>query len=136
MGTMGAILLVFISPFIVWPLGSLIAKIRKRETEPKSGSRLARGIALIVSGLNLVFLLTLFFSLGDPTLGLPFILQVALVIPLISILLTVILTWRLLVSWFKGYWSFLGRLYYTLIWLASVLFIVFAGYWNMLGWKF
>jgi hypothetical protein len=29
-----------------------------------------------------------------------------------------------------------GRLYTSLIALASVLFVLFAGYWNMAGWRF
>ncbi len=136
MGTMAMLLMIFISPFIVWPIGKLIARIRKRETKSTKGSRRARRTALLVSGLNFLFLVTLIIGMGDPTLGMPLLIQVALVIPLITILLSVVLSWQLLMSWFKGYWSFVGRLYYTLIWLAAVVFILFAGYWNLIGWKF
>jgi CubicO group peptidase (beta-lactamase class C family) len=136
MGTFGMLLIIFLSPFLIWPMGKLIAKIRKRETKSTRDSRWSRRLALLVSGLNFIFLVTLLFGIGDLNLGLTPIVQVALVIPLITILLTVVMCWSMLVAWFKGYWSFGGRLYYTLIWLAAVVFIVFAGYWNLLGWKF
>lgn len=136
MGTMFMLLMVFLSPFIVWPLGKLIARIRKRETRSTKGSRWARYTALLVSGLNFIFLVTIIIGMGDPTLGVPPLIQVALVIPLITILLTLVMSWQLFVTWSKGYWSFGGRLYYTLIWLAAVVFILFAGYWNLLGWRF
>ena len=32
--------------------------------------------------------------------------------------------------------SLVSRPYYSLIALASVLFVLFADYWNMLGWRF
>jgi hypothetical protein len=40
------------------------------------------------------------------------------------------------IAWMRGYWSLVSRLYYSLIALASVLFVLFAGYWNMVGWRF
>ena len=40
------------------------------------------------------------------------------------------------ITWMRGYWSLGGRLYDSLIALASVLFVLFAGYWNRLGWRF
>jgi uncharacterized membrane protein YuzA (DUF378 family) len=41
-----------------------------------------------------------------------------------------------LIAWVRGQGSFVGRLYYSLMALAAVLFVLFAGYWNMLGWNF
>jgi hypothetical protein len=38
-------------------------------------------------------------------------------------------------AWMRGDWALLGRLYYSLVALASVLFVLFAGYWNLSGWR-
>lgn len=136
LGILGTLLIIFFSPFLVWPLGKLIAKIRKREVTSTKGSRRARRLALIVSGLNFIFSVTLLFGIGELTLGVSPIIQVALIIPIVTTLLTVVLVLQMLRAWFKRYWSVWGRIYYSLISLAAVVFVLFAGYWNLLGWRF
>jgi len=136
MGILGTLIIIFLSPFLVWPVGKLIVKIRNREVTSTPDSRRARSLALIVSGLNFIFSMTLLFGIGDLTLGVSPIVQVALIIPIVTTLLTVVLVLQMLGTWFQGYWSVWGRIYYSLISLAAVVFILFAGYWNLLGWRF
>jgi hypothetical protein len=136
MGTLGALILIFFSPFLVWPTGKLIAKIRKRETTATKGSRRARRLAFIVSGLNLIFSMILLFGFGDPTLGISPIIRVALIIPIVTALLAILMLGMAIAAWIKGYWSFCGRTYYLVLTLAAVVFTLWANYWNLIGWKF
>ena len=135
MGTLGTLILIFFSPFLVWPLGKMIAKIRKRESTATKGSRRARRLALIVSGLNLIFSMILLFGFGDPTLGISPIIRVALIIPIVTALLTLLMLWMAIAVWVKGYWPIWGRSYYLVLTLAAVVFIIWANYWNLIGWK-
>jgi hypothetical protein len=58
------------------------------------------------------------------------------VIPVVTSILSVVTLALTLVAWVRGHGSFVGRLYYSLMALAAVLFVLFAVYWNMLGWRF
>jgi hypothetical protein len=136
MGTLGALILIFFSPFLVWPTGKLIAKIRKRDKTATKGSRRARRLALLISGLNLIFSMTLLFGFGDPTLGISPIIRVALIIPIVTALLTLLMLGGAIAAWVEGYWSIWGRIYYLVLTMSAVVFILWANYWNLIGWKF
>jgi CubicO group peptidase (beta-lactamase class C family) len=136
MGTLGMLILIFFSPFLVWPVGKLISKIRKRESTATKGSRRARKLALLVSGLNLIFSMILLFGIGDLTLGVSPVIQVALIIPIVTALLTLLMLGMAIAAWAKGYWSIWGRIYYLVLTMSAVVFILWADYWNLIGWKF
>jgi CubicO group peptidase (beta-lactamase class C family) len=137
MGTMGSILLLFVSAVVLWPLGALIRRLRKRDRESNPARRRALWVGWMVSGMNLVFLLVLLMSFGEELVfGVPLSIRIILVIPIVTSMLSVVFLALAVIAWMRGYWSLVGRLYYSLIALASVLFVLFAGYWNMLGWRF
>ncbi len=56
LGSFGVFLMVFLSPFILWPIGGLVRRIRKQAPSATAASKLARWLDGIVSGLNLIFL--------------------------------------------------------------------------------
>jgi len=64
------------------------------------------------------------------------LIRAILVIPIVTGFLSVVTLALTLVAWVRGHGSFVGRFYYSLIALASVLFVLFVGYWNMLAWRF
>jgi CubicO group peptidase (beta-lactamase class C family) len=137
MGTMGSLLLLFVSAVVLWPLGALIDRLRKRTRAPNPARRRALWVGWVVSGLNLVFLLVILLSFGEELVyGVPLSICIILVIPIVTSILSVVFLALAVIAWMRGYWSLVGRLYYSLIALASVLFVLFAGYWNMLGWRF
>lgn len=137
MGTMGSLLLLFVSAVVLWPLGALIRRLRKRDREANPAGRRTLWVGWEVSGLNLVFLLVLLMSFGEELVfGVPLSIRVILVIPIVTSILSVVFLALAVFAWMRGYLSLVGRLYYSLIALASVLFVLFAGYWNMLGWRF
>jgi len=61
------------------------------------------------------------------------IVQVALIIPIATALLTLIMLPMTIYAWKDGYWSVLGRIYYSFLTLTAVLFVLWANYWNLIG---
>lgn len=85
MGTLAALLLVFLSTVIGWPLGSLINRLRKRTSTAPPASRRARWVAGIVSLLNLIFIVVIVISVGPQfVFGVPTIVVGALAIPILT----------------------------------------------------
>jgi len=137
LGTLGSLLLLFLSAVVLWPLGALINRLRKRPQQSDPAKRRALWVGWIVCALNLVFLLVVLLSFGEELVyGVPLSIRVILVIPIITGILSLAFLALAVIAWVRGYWSLIGRLYYSIIALASVLFVLFASYWNLLGWKF
>jgi CubicO group peptidase (beta-lactamase class C family) len=136
-GTMGSLLLLFASAVLLWPLGAVIRRLRRRTREPNPAWRRALWVGWVVSALNLVFILVVLLTFGEELVfGVPLAIRVILVIPIATSILSVATLALTLVAWVRGHGSFVGRLHYSLIAAAAVLFVLFAGYWNMLGWRF
>jgi CubicO group peptidase (beta-lactamase class C family) len=137
MGAMGSLLLLFVSAVVLWPLGAVVRRLRKRNRELNPGWQRALWVGWVVSALDLVFLLVVLISFGEELVfGVPLLIRVILVIPIVTSLLSVVTLALTGVAWVRGHGSFVGRLYYSLMAVAAVLFVLFAGYWNMLGWRF
>jgi hypothetical protein len=131
------LLVLFASAVVLWPLGVVIRRLRKRNREPNPAWRRALWVGWVVSALNLVFLLVVLLSFGEELVfGVPLLIRVILVVPIVTSILSVVTLALTLVAWVRGHGSFVGRLHYSLMALAAVLFVLFAGYWNMLGWRF
>jgi hypothetical protein len=136
MGALGIFFMVFLTPFVVWPLGVLVRRIRRHPPATAKGSRRVRILAAAVSGLNFIFMLVLLFSIGDLSLGVPLMIKAALVIPVMTAPLAVVLFGAVIWTWIKGAGSFWDRAYYALIALAALLFVPYTIYWNIFGWRF
>jgi CubicO group peptidase (beta-lactamase class C family) len=137
LGTFGALAAVFLSPLIVWPIGGLLRRVRKHPSSGTGASKWARWLAGIASGLNLIFMAVLLFTFGeDLVFGMSPIILGLLTVPIITSLLAVVLLGATVLAWIKGYWSIIGRAYYSLITLAALVFVAFANYWNLLGYRF
>ena len=122
---------------MLWPLGAVIRRLRKRNRESNPAWRRTVWVGWVVSALNLLFLLVVLLTFGEALVfGIPLLIRVILVIPIVTSILSLALLALTLVTWVRGHGSLVGRLYISLIALASVLFVLFAGYWNMLGWRF
>jgi hypothetical protein len=137
LGTLGTLLVLYASAIMLWPLGALIGHLRKRSRTPNPSSRRAKWVGWTLCALNLVFTLVFLLSFGEGlAFGVPLLMRIVLVIPVITSILALISLVCTLLAWIRGYWSAVGRLTYTLIALSSVVFLLFEGYWNMLGWRF
>lgn len=135
LGSFATILIIFLSAIIFWPLGSLINRLRKKPSNP-DGKR-ARLLAGTISFLNVVFSVIIFISISPQfVFGVPTIVKIALVIPIITTMMTLYMLYVTFQVW-QGYnWSVLGKVHYSLITLAALVFIGWVNYWNLLGWRF
>ncbi len=137
LGSFGVFLMIFLTPFIFWPLGRLVRRIRKRSPAATVVSKRTRWLAGIVSGLNFIFLAGLLLTFGEELVfGVSPIVLGLLAVPIITSLLTFVLLVMVYPAWKNGYWSIMGRVHYSLITLAAVVFIIWANYWNLLGFHF
>jgi CubicO group peptidase (beta-lactamase class C family) len=138
-GALVPFLLIFLTPLVIWPLGAAIGRIRKQSIESTvtTDSKRARWVAGIASVLNFLFLLILLLApLADMNFGVPPVVRVALIIPIITAVLTLVLLWMTIRAWKDSNWSILGRIYYSFLTLTAVLFVLWVNYWNLLGWRF
>lgn len=137
LGSFGVFLMVFLSPLILWPIVSLVQRIRKRAPSATAASKWARWLAGIVSGLNFIFLVGLLLTFGEELVfGVTPIVLGLLTVPIITSLLTLAVLVMAFLVWKDGYWSIMGRVHYSLITLAALVFILWANYWNLLGFRF
>lgn len=137
LGSFGVFLMVFLSPLILWPISRLVRRIRKRSPTATVASMRTHWLAGIVSGLNFIFLVGLLLTFGeDLVFGVTPMVLGLLAVPIITSLLTLVLLVMVYPAWKNGYWSIMGRVHYSLITLAAVVFIWWANYWNLLGFRF
>jgi CubicO group peptidase (beta-lactamase class C family) len=136
---LGFCVLFFVIAAIGWPVAMLSRKICRRKIEGRPAPKAARWLAGLMSGCFLVFLVLLAVSLSDPNeilFGVPPVLKVALVFPLIAAVLAAGLLVFTFLAWVKKYWYGCRRLGYTLTLLAGVLFLWLLNFYNLLGWRF
>jgi len=136
---MGCIL-IFLSLLIVAPISAIRDRRRSGDREPAPrGARAARWIAVGISILNVLFVIgTLLWgdSATAPLFGVPLNYRLVLVLPVLAAVLTVGALVYTVLAWKEGYWGIAGRMYYTLVTLAAVVFVWFLNFWNLLGWRF
>jgi len=133
--------LVFFSACVVGSMGWLIRRTRKPLSKTSKMARLAQFLAVLVSALNLIFLIGLglvvlntdfwefFFGVPPAAIALLFI-------PPLTTGLTLGLLVFTVLAWKNQYWSAIKRVQYSLITLAALGFISFLNYWNLLGFRF
>ncbi|OKH20755.1 hypothetical protein NIES1031_22815 [Chroogloeocystis siderophila 5.2 s.c.1] len=98
-------------------------------------------VAGLVSLLYLVFPISMGLALllNEPTdliYGVPLIMVALLWIPIVAALISILLPIFAVLVWQKQYWSWWGRLHYSIITVAILGFIPFLDYWNLLGFRF
>jgi len=124
---------------LIWPMRSLFRIVCRRKREEKKGPRSARWLVGGMSAFYLLFVIGLLMVLSDPMelmFGVPSALKVFLVFPIISAVLTIGVLIYTVLAWKKKYWTGCARLHFTLIVLASLIFIWFLNYWNLFGFRF
>ncbi|MFP4081149.1 MAG: serine hydrolase domain-containing protein [Candidatus Aminicenantes bacterium] len=122
-----------------WPIGALYRVVCRRRKEKRDEPKTARWLAGSMSMLNVLFLIGLVATLSDPmqvSYGVPTLLKVFLVIPIISIVLGVGTLIFTIFAWKNRYWLGCARVHYTLVLLAAAVFMWFLYYWNLLGFQF
>lgn len=141
-----ACLLLFLSAVTA----SLVVSVRRRrlrrsprshpgDTGSPKGERLARWLAGLESALFLVVLVFLSMALRDPmkiAFGVPPAIRLGLALSLVAALLSPIVALAALLVWRNRYFTLAGRVHFTLVALASVVFAMWLNHWNLLGFRF
>jgi hypothetical protein len=132
--------IVFLSAFIVWPIGYIFNLMRGKSRFSWQKSTFVWVVAGVVGTLNLLFLIGLPLSLWlvgwKLVYGIPTVIMALLCLPLITSVLSLVLLFFTIYAWKNNYWSWIELMHYSLITLAALIFIPFLAYWNLLGFQF
>jgi len=137
-GLLAICMILFLST-LGWPANALSKLLCRRKKEIPGAPWLVRLIAGGMSVLYIIFLMGMFSAVSDYMeliFGVPPHLKVLLILPILSGLLTIGALFFAYVGWKNKYWSACGRVHYTLVVLASLVFLWFLAYWNLLGFHF
>jgi hypothetical protein len=134
----GSCILVLLSVCLIWPLGYLVQRLRKKPTGGGPWASRARFVAGLVCGLDVTFLIGLATYLvvvdpGELYYGVPKLMAGLLVVPLLAVPLTGALPILCVWAWKSGCWTLPGRLYYSLVTVAALAYIPLLIRWHLLG---
>lgn len=124
---------------LAWPIRALFRALCKGKREERGGPGWARWTAGGMSMLFVFFCFGLALILSNQMnlmFGIPPLLKIMLVFPLISIVLLIGAVGVTFLAWKYKYWSACARVHYTLVLLAALVFIWWLNYWNLLGFRF
>jgi CubicO group peptidase (beta-lactamase class C family) len=128
---------------IVLFVTTLVAAVRHRKArkEDPAGARWAVRLAVAVSTLTLLFLVSaaVIISMFEMELffeGIPASLTAALVLPILTSILTIGVVWSAVLVWKDGWWTRFRRIHYSLFAVAAVGYVWFYWYWNVLGFQY
>jgi len=137
---MGIVLILFLTVTPGWQIVWLIRRIRKHKKERSILEKRIRLTAILVSGLNILFLVAFIVALitavGQLTSDRPVVFMIIFMIPIITVLLTIIIVFFIIPVWGNKLWKLSGRLYFTGIVMAAAAFAWMLNYWNFLGFHF
>jgi CubicO group peptidase (beta-lactamase class C family) len=132
------LVLAFLS-VLAWPTAHLIRRVRRRSAQDPRPAGLARQVAALLGILNLLFIVGFAAALTQGLTGAlpypPSWFVALLVIPVLTTVLSLVLLVFAALAWKDRYWSLAGRLHYSVVTLAALVFVWFAEYWNLLGFR-
>jgi uncharacterized Tic20 family protein len=138
LGLLGFAALFFLSAILAGPASYIIRRIKHKPSPlVERPARLARWLAVLVSGLYFIFLVAQLLVIARAISGASPIPQTLfLLLTILAVVLTIGSLVFTVLAWKDRYWGILGRLHYTLVTLAAVVSIPFLHYWNLLGFRF
>ena len=130
-----ACLAVLLSTLVVFPVAFFVRRHRG-DRKPPRAARLAGALAYATAVLNVGLLVWFLLSLAGfgetyvwPTRAVSAITRLWL----LSVPLTLGLVVLATLAWWNRYWGWAGRVHYSLVALASVIFVWILGSWNLIG---
>jgi CubicO group peptidase (beta-lactamase class C family) len=130
--------LLFIGTLIAWSIEAWI-KRRRGASEVSTLLGRARWLAGIICALHLAFIVCITVVMGnfvEVIYGVPTLLRVSLVLPLLAVMLTVGQLVCTVLAWKDRTWSNWGRAYYTVLTLITLAFTWWLYHWNLLGFHY
>jgi hypothetical protein len=131
-----ACLAVLFSTLVVFPVVFLLRRFRGGR-KPARAARLARPLAGTVAVLDVGLLVWFLLSLvgfGETYVWPTEAVSVITRLWLLGVPLTVGLIALAALAWWNRYWGLAGRVHYTLVALASVVFVWILSNWNLIWW--
>jgi dienelactone hydrolase len=142
----GLFALVFLSALVGLPIAALVQLLIRRDRRApqpravRSAATFARTLAVGACLLNLLALAgtvifvanVLSIEEGD-TFRVDTVFEALPILGLLVAISAAAICAFATLAWKNRYWSIVGRVHYSVIALAAVLFVPFLGYWNMLG---
>jgi CubicO group peptidase (beta-lactamase class C family) len=136
MPLVGFSLLVFLVTFLALPVSSLATRPYRRRLNyrPPLAARLALWLAWLLSLLALAFVIALVVTVADPEIvfGMPTLGEIAFLSAYLMALLATALVLMAGLGWFKRWWSLGGRILYSIVAAAGVIFLIWMVYWNVI----
>ncbi len=132
-------LLFFLITILIWPLKFIVNQLRRKQPADSvpMASKIARWLGWGYSALSLFFVVAFMGMMMSPTIkyGLPPEMEQLLLIPNLTALMAVGMVIFTGFAWVRRYWSFSGRVYYTLLTVTAVAFLGWLSYWNLLSFQ-
>lgn len=130
--------LFFLVTLLLWPVEAFLMS-RRGVVERSIWTGLARWLGGTICALHLVFIAAIMVVMGnfvDIIYGVPPLLRIALVLPLLATALTIAQLIMTVLAWRNRYGSTWGRTYYTLLTVILLAFTWWLDYWNLLGFRY
>jgi CubicO group peptidase (beta-lactamase class C family) len=130
--------LFFLVTLLLWPV-EVCLKRWSGAVAHSTWTRLARWLAWTICALHLVFIaaiMVVMVNFVEIIYGVPPLLRIALVLPLLATALTTAQLVMNVLAWRNGYGSTWGRTYYTLLTIILLAFTWWLDYWNLLGFRY
>ena len=129
---MGSLLL-FLSVLVVSPIAGWVNRRLRSQQQPMP-SRIGAWLAIIVSLAGLIFVIAFMVQVMNPEVvyGLPSYFSVLRFVPWVMVVLVIGMLGCAALSWTRGYWGVVRRIYFSLVTLASVVFLWWAWFWNLI----
>jgi CubicO group peptidase (beta-lactamase class C family) len=126
---------------VIWLIGAFINR-RKEQTQPQL-ARVARWVIAGMTLLTVAVIAVAFKDVFSPIVSkLPLMrgeIPSLLFVPTLATLAAVLASGAVVLAglaWKRGYWTVAGRIHYTLVALAGLVFAWWFNFWNLIGWKF
>jgi CubicO group peptidase (beta-lactamase class C family) len=132
----GVSLLLMISALVFWPVVAYCSSGKPRHGSPPRTARLSAWLMSLLFVVFFMYLLQVTRDPGEIAFGIPILLQRALWLPIGAALFVVLNGVFMVVAWLGGYWSFLGRVHYTLVTFAGAALLWWTYHWNLLGFHY
>jgi CubicO group peptidase (beta-lactamase class C family) len=144
LAVLGVCVALFLSALAGWPVAALINRRAGGTGTAECRPRQARRLVMVIVTLYLLFPISagvagVVIALKNPLKvmsSFSSMLAVALAFPVAAAVLTIGAAVFTGLAWRDRYWSVWGRIHYSLVTLAAVVFARLLSYWNLLGWRF
>jgi CubicO group peptidase (beta-lactamase class C family) len=138
-GLLAVCAVLFVLVLLVEPVRLAVGWFRRR-TRPSQPAlaRLARGLMVALAVLSLATVFGLYTQVFDGwglASGQRGILTATGGMAILIVALTIAVVFLASLAWRRSWWGVGGRIYYTLVSLASVAFVWFLAFWNQIGWQ-